>query len=388
MPKSPATPPVPEIAPQEVAQRLDSGEPLQVLDVRAADRVARGQITLGGAIEFRQMPRSKLVALESLDALGLDQSRPVAVVCGHGNSSRQATEFLRQRGFEAYSVRGGMAAWETVYVPRDLAPTASIERITQLDRVGKGALSYVLVSRGEAVVVDPGRHLEPYEAVLEASGAKPVAVIETHVHADYLSGGPAAAAKWRVPYRLHSADARSPYDNTPATFAYEALAEGDKIKFGRAALRVTHTPGHTLGSVTLHSDDGLALTGDFVFVQSLGRPDLGGQATEWAKLLWASLERARTEWSGQSLVLPAHYAAELERRADRAVAARWDVILATNPGVERRTEPEFLRWIADHAAVPPEAYRTIKTANLGLVSVSDADAETLESGPNVCAVGR
>ena len=161
---------------------------------------------------------------------------------------------------------------------------------------------------------------------------------------------------------------------------------GDTIVFGRAALRAVHVPGHTLGSVALLADDGLALTGDFLFVQSVGRPDLGGQAESWAKLLWQSLERARREWSGDLLVLPAHYASENERRADRAVAARFDVIAATNAAARIQGETEFLKWVADHQTTPPERYRTIKLANLGLVDVAGADAGMLESGPNQCAV--
>lgn len=379
------TTPVPEIAPQEVARRLDAGEALQVLDVRATEHLARGSIRLGRAMQFHAMPRSQLVKLPGLDALGLDPERPVAVVCGHGNSSKAAAAFLRERGIEAFSMRGGMAAWETVYVPRALTPTTTIERITQLDRVGKGSLSYVLESGGEAVVVDPGRQLESYEAVLAASGARLVAVIDTHVHADYLSGGPAAAARWGLPYRVHPDDARSPYDDTPARFAFAPLADGAVVPFGHAALRVVHTPGHTLGSITLVAGDEFALTGDFVFVQSVGRPDLGGQEG-WDRLLWQSLERARREWPGQLLLLPAHYGSEIERRADRVVAGRWDVIRATNPGVGFTTEAEFRRWVADHQTTPPEAYRMIKLANLGLLELSDADAETLESGPNVCAI--
>lgn len=379
-------PPVPVIAPDELARRLDEGEPLQVLDVRAPDRVTRGHIALGAALEFHALPNSRLLALPSLDALGVDSRRAVAVVCGHGNSSQRATAFLRRQGLEAYSVSGGMAAWEAVYVARALAPTRSIERIVQLDRVGKGALSYVLASAGEAVVVDPGRHLERYDAVLAELGARPVGVIDTHMHADYLSGARAAAARWGVPYHVHGEDAVSPFDGAKGRLTFTALAAGGRIRFGRASLRATHTPGHTLGSVTLISDDGLALTGDFLFVQSLGRPDLGGQAGAWAKLLWTSLERARAEWPGELLVLPAHYAAEVERRADRTVGARWDVITATNPALTLRSREEFLHWVAAHSATPPVAYRTIKLVNLGLVEVSDADAETLESGPNLCAV--
>src|SRR3989441_3154799 len=137
-------------------------------------------------------------------------------------------------------------------------------------------------------------------------------------HADYLSGARAAAARWRVPYFLHPDDARSPYDGTEGRFTSQPVTEGDTVAFGRATLRVQHVPGHTLGSIALLADDALALTGDFLFVQSVGRPDLGGQRDAWTRLLWQSLARIRREWSGDRLVLPAHYAGEPERRADRS----------------------------------------------------------------------
>jgi len=377
---------LPQIAPQELAERLDRGESLQVLDVRASDKVERGHIALGSELDFHAHPSSKLLALPDVGALPLDTTRPIAVVCGHGNSSKKATAFLRERGYEAYSVVGGMAAWETVYVVRHLSPTPSLSHVVQFDRVGKGALSYVLVSDGDAVVVDPGRHLERYDALLTELRATPAAVVDTHIHADYLSGARAAAARWRVPYFLHADDAVSPYDQKPGRLSYHALGDGDTIAFGRATLRATHVPGHTLGSIALLADDGLALTGDFLFVTSVGRPDLAGLSESWAKLLWQSLERARQTWPGDLLVLPAHYGSEAERRADRAVAARFDVISATNEAAAIQDERVFLKWIADRQTAFPDAYRTIKEANLGLVDLSDADAELAESGPNQCAV--
>jgi len=377
---------LPQIPPQELAERLDRGEPLQVLDVRAPDKVERGHIVLGSELDFHAHPNSKLFALPDLGALALDTTRPIAVVCGHGNSSKKATAFLRERGYEAYSVIGGMAAWETVYVARQLSPTPSLSHVVQLDRVGKGALSYVLVSDGDAVLVDPGRHLDRYDALLTELRATPAAVVDTHIHADYVSGGRAAAARWHIPYFLHPDDAVSPYDQTPGKLIYQALSDGDTIAFGRATLRAAHLPGHTLGSIALLADDGLALTGDFLFVKSVGRPDLAGRSEAWARLLWQSLERVRHTWPGDLLVLPAHYASESERRADRAIAARFDVISATNTAAAIQDQQLFLKWIADHATTFPDAYRTIKETNLGLVQLSDEDAESLESGPNQCAV--
>ncbi len=377
---------LPQIPPQELAERLDRGEPVQVLDVRAPDKVERGHIVLGSELDFHAHPNSKLFALPDLGALALDTTRPIAVVCGHGNSSKKATAFLREHGYEAYSVIGGMAAWETVYVARPLSPTPSLSHVVQLDRVGKGALSYVLVSDGDAVIVDPGRHLDRYDALLTELRATAAAVVDTHVHADYVSGARAAAARWQVPYFLHPDDAVSPYDQTPGKLSYHALGDGDTIAFGRATLRAAHVPGHTLGSLTLLADDGLALTGDFLFVKSIGRPDLAGQSEAWAKLLWQSLERVRQTWPGDLLVLPAHYASESERRADRAIAARFDVISATNTAAAIQDQHVFLKWIADHVTTFPDAYRTIKETNLGLVQLPDSDVETLESGPNQCAI--
>ena len=374
------------ITADELAERLDRGEPLQVLDVRAPDKLARNRIVFGPELEFHALPNSKILALADNRDLQLDASRPVAVICGHGNSSKQTTAFLRERGYEAYSVAGGMAAWEAVYVARRLSPTPSLSHVVQLDRVGKGALSYVLVSDGDAVVVDPGRHIERYDALLTELRATPAAVVDTHLHADYLSGARAAAARWQVPYFLHPDDAVSPYDGTPGRLAYQPLRDGDTIAFGHGTLRIAHMPGHTLGSIALIADEGLVLTGDFLFVQSVGRPDLAGQTESWAKLLWQSLERARQSWAGDLLVLPAHYASESERRADRAIAARFDVIAATNVAAAIQDERTFLQWINEHTTAFPDAYRTIKEVNLGLADLSDAEAEMLESGPNQCAV--
>src|SRR4029077_13211548 len=222
-------PSAPLIPAPDLARRLDQGERVQLLDIRSADRVARGHIAFGATLDFRSLAASQLYQLATLEPLRLDPAVPVAVICGHGNSSTKATAFLRDRGFEAYSVAGGMAGWETVYLPRRLSPTPALEHVIQVDRVGKGALSYVLVSDGDAVIVDPGRHVQPYEALLEDLGATAAAVIDTHMHADYLSGARAAAARWQVPYFLHPDDAVSPYDPRPGKLTYHPLSDGDTI---------------------------------------------------------------------------------------------------------------------------------------------------------------
>ncbi|HZH41762.1 MAG TPA: MBL fold metallo-hydrolase [Gemmatimonadales bacterium] len=380
-------PAVPQLAPEALARRLDSGEPVQVLDVRAPERLTAGRVTLGAKLAFRNLKGSTLYAMATLDGLGLDTGAPVAVICGHGNSSQRATRFLMEHGVTAFSVTGGMAAWEQVLMPRPLAAPSGMSHLIQVDRVGKGALSYVLGSDGEAVVIDAARHLEPYEAIFRESKLSPRAVIDTHAHADYVSGARAAAQRWGVPYFLHSADSRSPYDGTPGRLDVRPVGDGDVIAFGKTSLRVEHTPGHTLGSVTLVAagEGGPAFTGDFIFVRSVGRPDLGGRATEWGPILWQTLERSRS-WPADRLILPGHYAAENERAADRSVSAPLDAVRRENPALTIRTEREFLDWVS-RTPPPPDTYRSIKLANLGLLELSDADIDILEAGANQCAAG-
>ena len=378
-------PAVPQLSPDDLARRLDRGEPVQLLDIRAPERLAAGRVTLGQRLLFKNLKGSVLYAMPSLDGLGLDPGAPVAVICGHGNSSQRATRFLLDRGVTAFSVTGGMAAWEQVLIPRPLAAPAGLTHLIQVDRVGKGALSYVLGSDGEGLLIDPARHLEPYAALFRKSGLTPRAVIDTHAHADYVSGARAAARHWGIPYFLHEADTRSPYDGTPGRLDVRPVGDGDVIAFGTTSLRVEHTPGHTLGSMTLVLASGPAFTGDFIFVRSLGRPDLGGHAEEWAKILWQTVERSR-DWPDDRQVLPGHYAAEVERGNDRSVGASLGALRRSNPALTIGTRQEFLDWVS-RTPPPPDTYRTTKLANLGLLELSDADIETLEAGANQCAAG-
>src|SRR5437667_11885984 len=80
-------PSVPLIPAADLARRLDQGEHLQLLDIRSAERVAQGRVTLGATLNFRALAASQLYQLATLEPLGLDPAAPVAVICGHGNSS-------------------------------------------------------------------------------------------------------------------------------------------------------------------------------------------------------------------------------------------------------------------------------------------------------------
>ena len=376
---------VPEISPEELVLRIESGAPLRVLDVRA--NTASGRIDIIPQDCYVNIRGSQLLAMGADVRNAVPPSDPVAVVCDRGTSSKQIAAHLNVLGYKAESMRGGMAAWGMAVVPRPLAPPAGFELFMQFDRVAKGATGYLLGAGGEALIVDPPRKAQPYLEAAREHGLKVVAVADTHAHADYISGGPGLSRALGIPYYLHPRDAILPYDGSPAKIDYAKAEEETVIPVGTASVRVVHTPGHTEGSISFLAGDGVALTGDFIFVNSIGRPDLGGKAEAWTKELWASLERARREWPATMRLYPAHYASDAERETDRTVGSTFAAIQERNEPLRFHDEASFSAWVMKKVGGSPESYRKIKAVNLGLVEVWDMEAQELDCGRNECALG-
>jgi len=288
---------------------------------------------------------------------------------------------------DARSLRGGLGDWFDLTLPRVLDPPQAVDRLIQFDRVGKGCLGYLLISKGEALIIDPPLRAEPYLKAIGESGATLVGVADTHVHADYVSGAVSLSQRFGVPYFLHPADAVYPYDGSPGRIHFRALADGDSVPCGEASLTVAHTPGHTEGSVTFLLEDRVAFTGDFLFVESIGRPDLGGKEEEWALQLWESMARAKSDWDPGLAIYPAHYASESERRIGKAVGISLGDLLEVNPVLRIRDREEFLRFILGKRAPFPDVYRKIKALNVGLAPIIEGEVRELEVGRNECALG-
>jgi glyoxylase-like metal-dependent hydrolase (beta-lactamase superfamily II) len=376
-----------EITVGELARQIDAGQPLQVVDVRPPERVATGRI--GGIPDrrFHNLSSLQLMTRRRAAVAALEPGLFTAVVCNRGNESRMAAALLERLGFEAVSVQGGMEAWMRLVLPREITPPPGVDRLVQFDRVGKGALGYLVMSGGEALIIDPPRDAGPYLQAIAAGGASLVGVVDTHVHADYISGAPRLASQYGVPYHLHPADAVYPYDGRPGRVPFSPLEHGGTVAVGSTGLRACHTPGHTLGSLSLLLGDQVAFTGDFLFVDSIGRPDLAGHTAEWAGDLWNSLSLARREWPETMAIYPAHYGAESERRPDRVVGSTFGSLLERLEALRIEDRDAFIAWVLQRESPFPEAYRHIKAINIGLASVSEEEAEELEVGRNECALG-
>jgi len=373
-----------EITPTELADSLESGEDIQVLDVRAAHRLTSGFVD---APRFLNTVGSVIMNLDDPSRVGIDREARVAVVCGHGNASLTVAAHLANQGFQAVSLQGGMAAWTDVLRERVLPTPAGFDRLIQFDRIGKGALGYLVIKGDEALAVDPSRNWQAWAQAAEAAGARLVGIADTHIHADYISGGPALSAALGVPYYLHPDDAVYPYDGTPGVIEFTPVDDGDTISVGGSDVTIHHTPGHTVGSLCFALGDEAVLTGDFLFIASIGRPDLAGCTEEWTGDLWNSLNTARDSWPRQAYAYPAHYTSDNERNEDLTIGRRLDTLFKQNPALGIKDEAEFRAFVNSGVSTPPEAYPKIKDINIGILSVTPQEVEILEAGKSECALG-
>ena len=167
-----------------------------------------------------------------------------------------------------------------------------------------GCASYLIAdpASGEAVVVDPAYEIEPYLEAAEHEGVRIVRVLETHTHADHVSGHGRFALEHGVPIAIHPA--------AQPEYPFEPLHDGQAVHVGAVPIRVIHTPGHRPEHCAFVVDERLVLTGDSLFVGDAARPDLAIDAREGAEGLFDSLHRL-TQLPDTYEVYPGHVAGSL-----------------------------------------------------------------------------
>ncbi|HET7706077.1 MAG TPA: MBL fold metallo-hydrolase [Thermoanaerobaculia bacterium] len=371
----------------ELLQKVDRGEKFLLLDVRNAEEFERWKVEGRKPVDTIHRPYFDFIEDETLlDAIPRDRG-PIYAICAKGDSSDLVAGMLRERGADASNVTGGMVAYgeylEPVRVPVAPEDEGRFE-IWQMNRRGKGCLSYVVRAGRDAVVVDPSRALSVYDRFVEKLGAKIVAVFDTHVHADHISGGPAYANRDKVRYWVASGPGVTL--KLPITQA----KDGEQLQLGgkdgvALTVRLLSTPGHTPGSTSFLVGDRHLLTGDTLFVDSVGRPDLGGHVEEWGKMLFHTLRERLAQLSDDTIILPAHYGSAAEINPHGVVAGRLGDLRRTVPELQIRTESEFVDAMRKALKTPPAVYEKIIHVNMGDGVVSEETASEWELGKNQCA---
>ncbi|MBI3325335.1 MAG: MBL fold metallo-hydrolase, partial [Nitrospinae bacterium] len=241
-------PGVHEITVEALYDEMREGGPLFILDVRNEDEFASWRIEGLHPIATVNVPYFAFLEDETGSLAKVPREGTVTVVCAKGGSSAFVAAMLTQEGIRARNLQGGILAWGDLYVATSVSPPRAPRTIfLQVNRLGKRCLSYFIASDGAALVVDPTRHIAWYTSLAEQHHARMTRVIDTHLHADHLSGGPALARLLGIPYHIRLDDAWG------AEFAPASLEDGTRLPLGASIVEVLamHTPGHTPGSTSL-----------------------------------------------------------------------------------------------------------------------------------------
>lgn len=367
---------------KEVAKMVLNKEEVFILDVRNEDDFKDWKIE-GESVEIINIAYFDL--LDGVDP-ALDQipdGKKVLVVCAKEGSSKFIAEKIVEAGrSDVFYLEGGMKTWSEYLEPVKIGDLKSGGSIYQFIRIGKGCLSYMVISNGECAVIDAVRLTDTFTTFAQEHGIQIKHTMDTHLHADHISGGRKLAQEVGATYWL------PPKDAEEVTFDYTKLEEGHDIMVDQTAIKVKplYSPGHTIGSTSFIVDDQYLLTGDILFIESIGRPDLAGKAEDWVGDLRETLYRRYKELSDELIVLPAHFGKVTELGAGGKVSAKLGDLYKNNPGLNMADENEFRSKVTVNLPPQPNAYQEIRQTNMGKIAPSEEKQREMEIGPNRCAV--
>ncbi|SFE98568.1 MBL fold metallo-hydrolase [Alteribacillus iranensis] len=369
-----------EVTAQQIAEKVWNKESAFILDVRNESDFADWKIE-GENLEYLNVPYFELIdGIEPiLDKLPKNQD--IFVVCAKEGSSKMVADMLEEAGVQASYLKGGMKSWSE-YLRQTKVYEDSNMTVYQFVRIGKGCLSYMVISDGEALVVDPSRFVDQYVEVAKEAGAVITHVVDSHLHADHISGGILLSEKTGAAYYLMKSEG--------AVFDFNPLENYETIEFNQVKLEVlaVKTPGHTPGSVSFFVNDTLLFSGDTIFVSGLGRPDLGNKVREWANDLYETVSSKVSQIADDVIVLPGHYA-DLDEELNKQgyVGSTLGDIRKRNENMFQTTKEEFLHHVEQSASsVKPPNFEDIVALNRGERTADTERMQELEIGPNRCAV--
>ncbi|MFC3886257.1 MBL fold metallo-hydrolase [Bacillus songklensis] len=366
---------------KELAKKVMNKEELFILDVRNESDFQDWKVE-GEKFVYLNVPYFEL--LDGVEGImnRIPADKEVLVVCAKEGSSIMVADMLSEEGLTVSYLKGGMKAWSEHLEPVKVGDLKDGGELYQFVRLGKGCLSYMVVSNGEAAIIDPTRMTDVYLDFAEQIGATITHVFDTHLHADHISGGRTIAEKTNATYWL------PPKDAAEVTFEYQPLEGGNEVTIGRAAINIhaLYSPGHTIGSTSFVVDEKYLLSGDILFIDSIGRPDLAGLAEDWVGDLRETLYSRYRELSHELIVLPAHFMIIEELNEDGSVAEKLGKLFAENHGLNVADEEEFRNMVTGNLPPQPNAYQEIRETNMGKISPDEEKQREMEIGPNRCAV--
>ena len=399
-----------EIDPEELKKKIDNNENIFLLDVRTPQEYEAWRISYENHNNPKLIPVDRLFMKDPTLLEEIPKDKEIVTVCAHGNRSMIAAKILTQLGYSVKSVKGGMAGWNKVYDVAEIpVPKEAPFKIWQIRRISKGCIGYIISSKEDktATVIDPSREI--YESFLQTSQDNELQItqlIDTHQHADHVSGI-VKLTKTKTPETNMGKtniffSSLEEYDSSETELKnIMYVKDGDKLNVGdKVTLRALHTPGHTNGSMSFiieytSNDNNInnkdqvhsyLFTGDTLFVDGVGRPDLRDEAKKFADLLYDTYHKKILQLPDNTVVLPAHF-------NGTSIALKHTVpILETLGTIKKRVKllsmnkEEFIDYIADTVQPRPGNYKTIISINKKMLPYDEIEMADLEAGPNSCAI--
>jgi glyoxylase-like metal-dependent hydrolase (beta-lactamase superfamily II) len=353
-----------------------------LLDVRNDVEFGRFKVEGPYSVDMLNVPYMEFIEKEAESVAKVPRGKKVCIVCAKEGSSKYVGEILVNHGYpEVAHMKVGIKAWGNLLAPIRVARTDSYE-LHQFRRPGKASCSYGLISGNEMMVFDPAKNFQFYLDFAKQRGCTISKTAETHRQADYISGSDALR-------QVAAVEIVAPEDDfKPATFPYTPARHGDRHRVGKGGpeVEVIHTPGHTPGSTCYLIDGKYLITGDTVFIESIGRPDLGGMAEAWSQMLFRTMTEIMLKLDRDTVILPGHYIEWDEADDNLVFAATMGQIRERNAdiyGIDN--ESAFFRFIKSNMRPQPEEYARIREINAGLVQVDEEQQEIMDIGKNECA---
>lgn len=367
---------------QDLFEWLVSKESFLLLDVRNEEEFGRFKVEGPYPFETINVPYMEFIEHEEESVAKVPQGKKLRIVCAKEGSSKYVGEILVNHGYtDVAHMLVGIKAWGNLLAPVRVATGTDYE-LYQFRRPGKASCSYGLICGKEMMLFDPAKNITAYQTFADQKGCTITRTFETHRQADYISGSP------MLQQTLGTEILAPPADFQGAAFDYTPVNDGDRFGFsnGGPLVNVLHTPGHTPGSTSYLIDDKFVVSGDTIFIFSMGRPDLGGMAEAWSKMLFQTMIEKIMSLDESILVLPGHYMDWKEANEDLVFAETLGKIKEINASIYGITDPNaFYEFIRSNMRPQPEEYAKIREINAGLVQVDAEEADNMDLGKNECA---
>lgn len=350
-------------------QKLKNHQNILLIDVRDPK-----DFEMWNIYQSVNIPLHKLIR----KAKSLPKDREIIIICAKGNDSGRAANLLTNFGLNAVSLKDGLKAWNNVFDIVNVAPAKqSVLKVFQVKRLGKGCLSYfvVLPDKKSTIIIDSTIHTSVYADFLKANKLKLRAVIDTHLHADHVSGGKILSKKFHVPYLLP--------DKSDVDFKFISLSKGLAKLMKKINFKILETPGHTPESVSIILDSRFIFTGDTLFLDSVGRSDLTEDSNNSARLLYESVVKKLFGLDEDIFVLPSHSSQSMVPGPSMAATMRY--VRRFNAIAQNKNVEAFIK-LQSNVIPPPDNYTKIKKLNTSGKLLSLKEVEILEFGHNFCSI--